>query len=322
MPVGRRGVTVRVRLVAHAGPAIGRGHLTRTLSLAEGAWPAGAELELELIEGSLSTTDLARAQAAGVRLVGAGSEPAGSTLCVVDAPDPTTIASSYDPDRLVLFDDSERFEGRAAAIVQPSMPAWHGRARAEHVFAGYGWAPIGAGWRKRIGVEDGHSRHDRPRVLVCFGGSDPGDVTARLGPAVATGDGWDTTIVVGRDYRGTPVPDVALTRDPTDLPQLVAEADVALIGSGTMKFEVAALGRPAILVAVADDQLDVGPAFSATGAAMWLGDGRSMEPDAVRRAVADLLADRPVRERMAAAARRTVDGAGADRLAVEIGRLA
>jgi spore coat polysaccharide biosynthesis predicted glycosyltransferase SpsG len=257
-----------------------------------------------------------------VRIVGAGSEESGgATVCVVDAQDPTSIASSCEPDRLVVFDDSERFEGRAAAIVQPSMPVWQGRARAERVLAGYGWAPIGAAWRRRVGREPTRERHDRPRVFVCFGGSDPGDVTGRLGPAVATDEWWDTTIVVGRDYRGTAIPHATLVRDPADLPALVAEADVVLIGGGTMKFEVAALGRPAILVAVADDQVEVGPAFAGTGAAVWVGDGRTVEPGTVRSVVGDLLADGAARGRMADAARRTVDGGGADRLAAEILRL-
>jgi UDP-N-acetylglucosamine:LPS N-acetylglucosamine transferase len=89
-----------------------------------------------------------------------------------------------------------------------------------------------------------------------------------------------------------------------------------------MKFEVAALGRPAILLAASDDQLPVGPPFASTGAALWLGDGRTIEPEAARDAVARLLADDARRAAMSAAGRRVVDGAGADRLAAEIAALA
>jgi UDP-2,4-diacetamido-2,4,6-trideoxy-beta-L-altropyranose hydrolase len=85
-----------------------------------------------------------------------------------------------------------------------------------------------------------------------------------------------------------------------------------------MKFEVACLGRPAILLAVADDQLDVAPVYARTGAADYLGDGRTANPDGIRSAVAGLLADAPRRAAMAATAVGLVDGEGADRIALAI----
>jgi hypothetical protein len=313
-------VPARVRLVASAGPRIGRGHLARALSLGEADWGDGVELELKLVEGEPSPTDRERATAAGIRVVDDGAvEP--ETIVVLDVPDPAVAVAGHDPDRLVVFDDSQRFGGRAALVVQPSMPWWLGRADASRVVAGYAWVPIGASWRAvdmdRPPGPDGR----RPVVLVCFGGSDPDAVTARLAAVVAGDATWVTKVVVGHDYAGPP-PDGDVVRDPDDLPSLVADADVVLLGAGTMKFEVAALGRPAVLVAVGDDQRRVGPAFARTGAARWLGDGRTVDPAVVHRAVAGLVADPTVRESMSAAARRTIDGRGADRLAIEILRLA
>ena len=248
---------VTVRFCSSAGPHIGRGHLTRALSLAEGAWPEAVDLELELTEGSPSPAERARADAAGLRLVGTGSAPADGTVCVLDLPDPTSAASSCDPARLVVFDDSERFDGRAAAVVQPSMPSWHGRAQADRVLAGYGWAPIGASWRSTVGRERTTER-DRPNVLVCFGGSDPQAVTARLAPSIAADPEWTTTVVVGHGYEGPRPSGIEIVEDPADLPARVADAEMVVLGAGTMKFEVAAVGRPALLVAAADDQLAVG----------------------------------------------------------------
>jgi spore coat polysaccharide biosynthesis predicted glycosyltransferase SpsG len=89
-----------------------------------------------------------------------------------------------------------------------------------------------------------------------------------------------------------------------------------------MKFEVAYLGRPAILLAAADDQLRVGPAFAATGAAIYLGDGRSVDPDVVVGAIRTLLADEPGRARMSAIGRELVDGDGSTRTAARIASLA
>jgi hypothetical protein len=314
-------VPARVRLVASAGPRIGRGHLARALSLGEADWGDDVELELALIEGEPTPSDRDRATEAGIRVVDDGAAGPG-TIVVLDVPHPAEASvGGHDPGRLVVFDDSQRFDGRAALVVQPSMPWWLGRADAGRVVAGYAWVPIGASWRavdqgRRPG-RDGR----RPVVLVCFGGSDPDAVTGRLSAVVAGDATWDTRVVVGHDYAGPP-PDGDVVRDPDDLPSLVADADVVLLGAGTMKFEVAALGRPAILVAVADDQRRVGPAFARTGAARWLGDGRTVDPAVVHRAVANLVADPTARETMSAAARRTIDGRGADRLANEILSLA
>jgi spore coat polysaccharide biosynthesis predicted glycosyltransferase SpsG len=158
-------------------------------------------------------------------------------------------------------------------------------------------------------------------VLVCFGGSDPHGVTARIGTIVAADRRWSTTIVVGPGYQGARPPGVDVRSDPSDLPDLVATADLALISAGTMKFEVAAVGCPALLIGVADDQRDVGPAFAATGAARWIGDWWSIDPAHVVAAVAESLADPGARAAMSRTARRVVDGRGGDRLAQEIAAL-
>ena len=311
-----------VRLITAAGPTIGHGHLARTLALAEARWPTEVVRELALVSGVPSATESARARAAGLRLVDRDAAPPAGSAIVVDVPDPDSLATTAESDRLVVFDDREGFSGQAAMVVQPSMPTWSGRAATARVLAGYEWAPIGAAWRGWIDHSSTTPDDDRPGVLVCFGGSDPYDVTGRVGPVIAADDRWRTTIVVGPDYQGRAAGDGATVRDPDDLPRRVAESDDVLIGGGTMKFEVAALGRPAVLLAASDDQLPVGPPFASTGAAEWLGDGRTIEPGIVRDAVARLLADGAARVAMSAAGRRAVDGGGADRLAAEIAALA
>jgi spore coat polysaccharide biosynthesis predicted glycosyltransferase SpsG len=111
-------------------------------------------------------------------------------------------------------------------------------------------------------------------------------------------------------------------RDPANLPPRLAAADVAVLGAGTMKFEAACLGVPAILVAAADDQLSVGPEFAASGAAVWAGDGRTVDPVAVRELLAALLADPGRLRSLGRRARKVVDGRGAERLATAILELA
>jgi spore coat polysaccharide biosynthesis predicted glycosyltransferase SpsG len=315
-------VPARVRFVASAGPTVGRGHLARALSLAEARWPTGVALEFELVGSALSPTEGARAGSAGLERRTAGDPIEPGTVVVLDTPDPASAATRFRSHRLVVFDDSHAFGGDADLVVQPSAPTWEGPGRADRVLAGYAWVPIGASWRRLIGAERPSADRSPLSVLVCFGGSDPHGVTARLGPAIAADHGWSSTVVVGFGYRGPRPADVEIVTDPDDLPARVAAADVVLGSAGTMKFEIAALGRPGLLVAASDDQLTVGPAFAATGAARWLGDGRVIDPTNVHDAVVALLADAPGRAAMRATARSVIDGDGGDRLAAEIAELA
>ncbi len=238
---------------------------------------------------------------------------------VVDLPDLAAAVDRFDPDRLIVFDDRVAFRGRAAVVVQPSLPSWAGPGTARRVLAGYANAPVAEAYRRlraKLASAQPPEAAERPRLVACFGGSDPADVMGRIGPGLAADPRWTAELVVGAGYRGsTESWPTRAVRDPADLPERLAAADLVLIGAGTMKFEVACLGRPAILLAVADDQLIVGPPYAATGAADYLGDGRTIDPELVRAAVARLLADRPRRAAMARTARDLVDGDGARRIA-------
>ncbi len=247
--------------------------------------------------------------------------PPGAVV-VVDVPDVSKAVALAPAERLVVFDDRDVFAGEAALVVQPSMPAWAGPGRAARVLAGFDYAPVA-----RVFV-DGRAAGPRPAttppaVLVCFGGSDPALVTQRIAGVLAPARQWRTTTIVGADYAGSleALPPGAV-RDPADLPARLARADLVVMGAGTMKFEVACLGRPAILLAVADDQLAAGPPFAATGAADYLGDGRTIDADRVRQAVSELVADDARRAEMGRIAAAVVDGRGAERLGAAVLALA
>lgn len=241
---------------------------------------------------------------------------------VVDLPDLDGAEERAPAARLVVFDDRDAFRGRAAIVVQPSLPTWSGGGEAGRVLAGFDYVPVAARYRELRAANVRPPR--RPAggpadLLVCFGGSDPELVTERLVPALARGRGWRATAVVGADHAGRaatlPIP---VVRDPGDLPERLAACDLALIGAGTMKFEVACLGRPAVLLAAADDQLAVGPPYAATGAAIWLGDGRTMDPAEVRDVLDGLVAEPGRLMAIGARAREIVDGRGAERVAAAI----
>ena len=308
-----------VLLVGSAGPDEGRGHVARLVTLAE-ALGSTATVFLQLIRGAPTATERDRLAGAGVR----PDRGVSSDAVVVDIPQPDEVAGRWASERLVVFDDSHRLTSPAAVVVQPSLPAWTGRAEAGKVLAGYAYAPIRPSLRRL--AADSPPPEQPPNVLVCFGGADPDDVTTRLAPAIAAllGSRAAVTVVIGASYDGLIGRDrgIDVLRDPPDLDERLARATVAVLGAGTMKFEAAHLGVPAVLVAAADDQLAVGPPFAATGAAWYIGDGRVLDDAEVAHEVFVLVADAPRRERMRASGRAVVDGRGAERIAREVLALA
>lgn len=302
-----------------AGAGVGRGHLARSLTLAETLVGLGATITLDLAEGRLEGAPAARAERIGI---GGTSAAAPEAVVVVDLPDLSGVEARAPVERLVVFDDRDAFGGEAAIVIQSSMPAWAGSASAGRVLAGFAYAPVARDYVALRGAARAGGAADLD-VVVCFGGSDPALVTRRLARVLAGGDAWRTTTIVGADYAG-PLDELprGAVRDPTDLPARLARADLMVIGAGTMKFEVACLGRPAILLAVANDQLAAGPPFAATGAAEYLGDGRTIEPEVVLDAVRGLVVDEERRVAMGRTAAALVDGGGAERLADAILSLA
>jgi hypothetical protein len=283
--------------------------------MAETLAGAGADVSLELLRGEPT-----RAQAdrlGGLRVT--TGVPAVVDAVLVDLPDPNEIGARWPAGALAVFDDREWFRGAAALVIQPSLDRWSGSAAAGEVLAGYAYAPIRSSLRELAARPPRQA--NTSEVLVCFGGSDPADVGGRLAPAVADAGGWPTTVVVGPDYHGRLDESTDVLRDPPDLDGRLASATLVVGGAGTMKFELALLGRPAVLLAVVDDQLPVGPPFAATGAARYVGDGREIDPAQVAAAVAALMADEAARTAMGERGRTVVDGRGADRIAAAVLRL-
>ncbi len=100
---------------------------------------------------------------------------------------------------------------------------------------------------------------------------------------------------------------------------LMAEADMALASSGYVKYELAAVGTPAVLVSVVDHQDTLARAFVATGGcAEYAGDLLQAEPQAVARAVRRLAEDHERRQTLSAAGKKLVDGRAAERIVQEL----
>lgn len=160
------------------------------------------------------------------------------------------------------------------------------------------------------------------RVLINFGGSDPGDATVIAWQALQTPAcaGLELDVIVGSAYVDrsrlaeacAARPHTAFTVQAHDMAARLAAADLAIGAGGTGCWERAALGVPALACAIADNQRATVAALAARGALRVL---PQPDADAWRAAILDLIDDPFARAALGRAAQSLCDGAGAGRVA-------
>lgn len=164
------------------------------------------------------------------------------------------------------------------------------------------------------------------KLLITLGGGDAANRTARVTGALGhlDVDGVEAVVVVGASNphrgalesaaRASPVP-LRLVDNPADMAALMAEADVAVAAAGGTAWELACMGLPSILVAVAENQRPVARGMAAAGAALDLGEWDDGTPAALVEALATLCRDPAARRAMSERGRELIDGRGALRVA-------
>ena len=174
------------------------------------------------------------------------------------------------------------------------------------------------GWRRQI-------RDTGQHLLVTLGGSDPENVTAKVIQALSQVrvDGLKTVVVVGAGNPHRRELEAMAQRCPlivdlrvnvTNMPELLAWADVALAAGGATTWERAFLGLPGLVVVLAENQKGIAEACQTLGIGDNLGWFADLTPSALARATEDLLNDAPRRAEMARLAVTCVDGRGTDRV--------
>ena len=157
-------------------------------------------------------------------------------------------------------------------------------------------------------------------VLVSMGGGDPFGATAKTVAAVRSALPAATVdVVLGALYAGEPAfgPGVRVHRavDAEAMASLVASADLAVGAGGTSSWERCALGRPAVIVRVAENQNANATLLAAAGAAVDAGAAETLDTAVLAATVRELAGDVSRREAMSLRAWELVDGRGAERVA-------
>jgi spore coat polysaccharide biosynthesis protein SpsF len=168
----------------------------------------------------------------------------------------------------------------------------------------------------------------RPTLAVSMGGSDPLDLTrlAARGLAKITVP-FRARFIIGPGFRGAPAlareieamnPGFEVVQGLDDLGSELAAADLALVSFGVTAYELAALGVPALYLAISDDHALSASSFEKAGMGSVLGLGRVVRPDDIARGIWKLLLDPDRRRDMRAAGLTTVDGRAGERIAADL----
>lgn len=107
---------------------------------------------------------------------------------------------------------------------------------------------------------------------------------------------------------------IELVRDPPSMPDELLRADFVVASAGTVSVELVYLGIPALLFAVVDNQLSVGPTLARLGAAIYGGDCRKLDARGLEQALRAALTDDRRHAAIRHAAPGLVDGLGAMRI--------
>lgn len=323
-----------------ASPAIGFGHVIRSLALARELTDRGAAtVSFAMCEG------IALVSREGYRVLAA--EPDGpfdaqawlsgcvsrarADALVLDVRDelPRASIETLRAAGLLIATVDDPTERRLAADLAFFPPVPQVR---EFDWSGFSGALlVGAEWvvlRRQFAEPPVRASRARPTVLVTMGGSDPAGMTLTAVEAlVALPDSFDVTVVLGPGYGDRMTLDERLARSrhpitvveqPADMRAVMLNADLAVASFGVTAYELAATATPAVFLCLADDHARSASVFEACGAAISLGVHSRTPTQRLAEAVGALLADDARRSAMGRAGRSFVDGSGAGRVADRI----
>jgi len=165
------------------------------------------------------------------------------------------------------------------------------------------------------------------RVLITMGGSDPDNFTLRVLealPLVAVRTLEAVVVVGGSNPRAAMLEEavgglnarcaVRLMKNASNMPELMAWADVAVSAAGTTCWEMCLLGLPALVVDLAKNQVPVAQCLDELGVARHIGSSADCSAAKIASELSQLLESSETRRQMSSRGRELVDGRGASRV--------
>jgi UDP-2,4-diacetamido-2,4,6-trideoxy-beta-L-altropyranose hydrolase len=311
----------RIVFLPDYGPAVGGGHVMRSLTLAAALTDRGARCAFAVEAETAARVEAFAISDVDLWPADPGQWPQAPAVAVIDNYAATVAderALSARGARVVALDDIGRAHD-CDLIVDPALGRvtadYPGRAR---VLAGPAYALVRPEFTR---VQP--DRHGG-RVLVSLGLTDVGGITAYVLARLLLVEGWTAIDVVlgsaaeSLDYVREVAahdPRVSLEVDTRHMSLLLSRADLAIGAGGSSVWERACLSLPSLLLVLADNQAALGGELSKAGAALSL-DVRAPGFDAAfDHALNRLLTDAGLRASLSAASHALCDGRGAGRVA-------
>lgn len=331
-----------------AGTVMGTGHVMRCLALAQ-AWQAEGGRTVFVLGGEAETL-IPRLTAEGVEVERLGVQPGGeedvreTAACANRLSAEWVVVDGYHFSgryqkllrktgfRLLVLDDYGHAEHYEADLVLNQNLSAHEslyRNRAEHTRLLLGGRFVllrrefvkWRGWRRDI-PEVAH------KVLVTLGGSDPDNVTLRVVQILRQMqlEDLEAVILVGaanphRDELEAAVRSASTLRlqvNATDMPGLMAWADVAVAAGGTTTWELAFMGLPSLLLVLAENQREIAAATHQTGFGINLGRPGDIPATEIGTALHRLCMSAGLRSALTQRGREVVDGRGPERVCINL----
>jgi UDP-2,4-diacetamido-2,4,6-trideoxy-beta-L-altropyranose hydrolase len=336
------GETLLIR--ADASVAIGTGHVMRCLALAQAWQDAGGRVTFVMAESTPAVEERLRCEGAGlVRIDGVpGSDFDGEQLIALartQGPswvvvDGYEFGAGYQRSlknerfKVVLIDDNGRTGTYAADVVlnqniHAQECLYKDRETYTRLLLGTKYALL-----RREFVSACQPREISSiarKLLVSMGGSDPDNVTRRVMEAIEKVEVADLQVVVVAGGSNPHLASIAesvakcshhcrILNNVTNMQTLISWADLAISAAGSVCWEYCALGLPAALVAVAENQIPNAEALHAAEAARLVAGGSRFPIGEMAQLITRLANSVSERQALSRTARTLVDGGGAGRV--------
>jgi UDP-2,4-diacetamido-2,4,6-trideoxy-beta-L-altropyranose hydrolase len=329
---------------ADANTQIGTGHLMRCLALAQGWQALGGQVVF--VTACDSKTLQQRLEDEGFDVVPLGQaypNPVDwdiTSQVLATHPDAWLVLDGYHFDaayqrrakgaghRLLVIDDLAHLEHYYAdVILNQNINAerlTYSREAYTRLLQGMGYVLLRTeflawqGWQREI-PEVGS------KILITLGGGDQHNQTLKiirvlqrleikgLHIVVAIGASNPHRVALEAAVAGSRM-DIDLRENVTNMPELMAWADVAISAGGSTCWELAFMGLPSIVLVLAPNQQSVAQELSEAGFTLNLGEYNQAVDTKLADSVKELVCDPACRRKMSEAGQTLVDGYGAARV--------
>ncbi|HDZ73842.1 MAG TPA: UDP-2,4-diacetamido-2,4,6-trideoxy-beta-L-altropyranose hydrolase [Aurantimonas coralicida] len=327
-----------------ASQTIGGGHVVRCMALAAALREAGWAVRFAVSDATPRTVrelgDAFPASLTGLRCDSSDSArlraewPEGIDLLVVDhygLGEAFEQAAGGWARRILVIDDFPNRRHHCTHLVDTT----HGRRAEDYaglvpsgakLMCGSSYAMLRGPFRRRRASGPLKAGGDRLAALVTFGMTDAPNATGiTLAGLLPLAGMIDVVVVLGASAPhaatvadllrgGAPFWRLVTDADAATMAALTAEADLVIGAPGSASYERCCLGKPALLLQLADNQAGNAASLVAAGAAELLGGIPGVTAADVEKAVRRLEGDRDRLTAMGSAAAKITDGRGVERI--------